>query len=147
MKEPAKLVTFGKGGDTVYYSRHCTGHGYGSPEHPHAADNANHDIPDGCPALDTRPATDTDAGWRWAIKGPMVDVDLESGIDRCPTPSPIMAMAMADNEYGSLLALQKVSTAKAGPLDSVPIAVFIEGWREHGARVGAYKDGQIVWEA
>ncbi len=46
---PAKLVTFGNGGDTVHFTRGCCSQGYGSPERPHAADPANKNIPDGTP--------------------------------------------------------------------------------------------------
>ena len=148
----AKLVEFGNGGDTVYFAKGSRCEGYGSPENPHAA--APHDdltIPDGTPAVDVRPAIETDDGYRWVFKGPLVNVDLpESEVDRCPQPDSLMACAMAGNEFGTLLALQEChrhsSPATAGPLDSVSTGVFVQGWREHGARIGHYQNGAIVWD-
>ena len=76
---PAKLVTFGAGGDSVHFTRGCYSQGYGTPERPHAADPATKNIPDGTPVVDTRPAVNTKEGFAWAIKGPLVDVDLAEG--------------------------------------------------------------------
>ena len=151
-KRIAKLVEFGRGGDTVYFGKGCTCSGYGDPDRPHAA--APHDdlvIPDGTPAVDVRPAIDTDEGYKWVFKGPLVNVDLpDSDVDRCPQPDSLMACAMAGNAFGGLLALQEVhrynSPKTAGPLDSVSIPVFVAGWREHGARIGHYLNGVIVWD-
>lgn len=53
----AKLVTFGRGGDTVYLGGGCTCTGYGKPDNPHAAKPDDgpdgYDFPDGCPAIDS----------------------------------------------------------------------------------------------
>lgn len=121
MAETIKLVTFGKGGDMAY----CGGPyrtrigGYGTPERPHAAESTpEHPIPDGTPALDLRPAVETIEGARWAIRGPMLDPDMDPN-----APGPF------------------------GAWDWAPIPVYIRGWREHGARVGHYHDGRIVWES
>ena len=145
----AKLVQFGRGGDTVYYGDGSTGTGYGNPDRPHAADLSRHTIPDGTPAIDVRAAVETDEGMRWAIRGPMVDVDLSAGaVAPCPEPSPIFAVAVADNQFGTLLSDQRASRASGesrGPLDSVSIREYLAGWRDHGARIGCYRDGQIVW--
>lgn len=148
----AKLVTFGRGGDTVYYSRNCHSTGYGNPDNPHAADPANHDIPDGTPVIDKRPAVETTEGFRWVVRGPMVDVDLEDGaVDRLPEPSPVMQAAMSGNSYGALLTIHAahkiIRKDEPGPLDSVSIREYIEGWRKVGARIGAYQNGMIVWES
>jgi len=149
----AKFIEFGDGGDTVYYGNGCRSHGYGSPEHPHAAVHEPPDtiLPDGCLALDIRPALETSEGVRHVFRGPMVDVDLEEGeVDTCPEPSMILRAGVAGNSYGSLLALQDVHRQAQpntpGPLDSVSIAEFVRGWVKLGARVGVVKDGEIVWE-
>ncbi len=151
MDRIGKLVTFGMGGDTVYYGAGCTGSGYGSPERPHAAEGKA--FPDGTPVIDKRPAVENGNGTRQAISGPMVNVDLEPGeVDACPEPSPIFATAMlqdSGNQYGSLLALQagaRVTEAQYGPLDSVDTATYVRLWREAGARIGQYIGGVIVWE-
>lgn len=150
----AKLVTFGEGGDTVYYGRGCTGTGYGNPENPHAArPSADCIIPDGTPAIDKRPAIATDDGYRWVFRGPMVNVDLDDGgYDPCPQPSALFAGAMAEGggSYGTMLALQACSRANSeprGPLDSVSIREYVDGWRDHGARIGHYENGQIVCDS
>jgi len=146
----AKLVTFGRGGDTVYYSHGVTGSGYGTPESPHAADPATLEIPDGTPVIDNRAAVLTDSGYAWVFRGPMVDVDLPCGtVDPCPTPSALFASAVQGNAYGTLLnlhAAHKVVSPAPGPLDAVDIQTYVNGWREHGARIGQYHNGVIEWE-
>ena len=37
MERTAKLVCFGRGGDSVEYGGGCHGSGYGTPENPHAS--------------------------------------------------------------------------------------------------------------
>jgi hypothetical protein len=146
----AKLVCFGRGGDSVEYGKRCHGSGYGTPERPHAADPKTCTIPDGTIAIDKRTAIETPAGYAWVFNGPMVNVDLQDGdCSECPEPSPIFAGAVAGNEYGSLLTLQaahKTAKKTPGPLDFVSIAEYVEGWRAVGARIGRYVAGKIVWE-
>jgi hypothetical protein len=151
-KKRAKLVCFGRGGDSVDWGRGCSSSGYGTPERPHAADMANRTdgqhIPDGCPVIDKREARDL---VRAAIMGPMVNVDLaDDGVDRCPVPSAMMAEALAGNQYGTLVTAQAVhraTSAAPGPLDRVSTAVYVEFWRAAGARIGHYQAGRIVWDA
>jgi hypothetical protein len=148
-KRIAKLVCFGAGGDSVEYGGGCHGSGYGSPERPHAAQIGDDlEIPDGTYAIDKRAAVETPEGYSWVFKGPMVNVDLPDGeVDRCPKPDPLFAAAVSGNEYGSLLAVhQATKRQRAGALDSVSIAEYVQGWREHGARIGRYQNSQIVWE-
>lgn len=146
----ARLVTFGRGGDTVYCNDSRIS-GYGRPDSPHAAEpSARLVIPDGTPALDLHPALDTTEGFKWAFQGPMVDANLpENAHTDCPSPSPMFAAAVAGNEFGTLLALQECSRHtrpnQPGPLDSVSIAEYVRGWKDHGARVGEYQAGRIVW--
>ena len=65
-------------------------------------------------------------------------------------PSPVFAAAMAEAPgFGSMLASQAAhgfGQETAGPLDSVSISKYINGWRDHGARIGHYRNGVIVWE-
>lgn len=139
-----KLVKFAGGGDIVYFSSH-TCSGYGSPEKPHAASGI--DIPDGTPVLDIRKAIETDAGFKWVFAGPMVNVSLEADeIKKCPQPNELFAEAVAENLFGQLLQLHKEISAKAGPLDSVSIPVYLAGWLNLGARVGYYKNNEIIWK-
>lgn len=150
----AKLVTFGRGGDTVEYSRWEHGSGYGSPENPHAADPTSHEIPDGCPVIDMRPAVDAGPGVAMAISGPMVNVDLEPGeVDAlCDTTPNLMAATMKaepGNAFGALLVNQEFARAqgrKYGPLDSVDLETYISLWREAGARIGTVQGGEFIWE-
>jgi hypothetical protein len=148
----AKLVCFGRGGDSVEYGGGCHGSGYGTPESPHAAaPSATCIIPDGTYAVDKRPALETAEGYSWVFKGPMCNPDIPDGeCDPCPVPSDLFASAVAENEYGQLLTLnaaQKAAGHKRSGLDSVSIAEYVQGWREHGARIGQYVNGQIVWES
>lgn len=149
---PAKLVTFGAGGDSVHFTRGCHSQGYGTPERPHAADPANKNIPDGTPVVDTRPAVKTKEGFAWAIKGPLVDVDLADGecspLDLDKNSLTAGAAAAANGTFAFLLALQlaaKHGVPKRGPLDLVSVAEYALGWKERGARVGHYEAGRIVW--
>lgn len=143
-----KLVVFGMSGDTVYLAKGHTISGHGSPERPHAGDGKRPFLRNGCPVIDLRPAIATTAGFKHVTHGPMVDVDLlVDVIDRCPEPEPLFAAAVAGNPYGTLLALQAASKAKAGPLDCVCISEYLAGWRALGARIGSYRDGAIVWDA
>ena len=148
MKDHAKLVVFNRSGHTIYLGNHRKLSGYRTPDEP-PTPSAELAIPDGTPALDIVHAVDTVDGFRMVIQGPMVDVDLLDGeISRCPTPSPLMAGAMAsdnDNAFGQLLALQAV-TEKPGPLDSICTVEYIERWRQAGARIGCYRNGKIDWE-
>jgi hypothetical protein len=146
----AKLVVFGGGGDTVHCGAGVTITGYGRPDNPHAACvKDDRIIPDGTPAIDIRAAIETDGGYSWVFEGPMVDVDLADGqVDQCPEPSEIFAEAVAGNPFGRLLAIQEAQRARkvrAGSLDSVSIAEYVAGWRKHGARIGEYRAGSIVW--
>jgi hypothetical protein len=141
-----KLVTFGAGGDIAYLGSGSTCSGYGDPDNPHAAEGA----PEGTPAIDMRNAKHSKEGIAMSVMGPMVDVDLaDDEIDRCPTPSNLMAGAMKDSHYGTMMALQaghKQTSDKAGPLDKVSTNEYIRLWRIAGARIGhVYRDG-IVWE-
>lgn len=168
-KQP-KLVTFGLSGHTVYFGRTDYGNGcYGTsrlegyddpdsflaPSRWWTDDYAT--TPDlrqleGVPFVDVRAAIETPAGRSWVFKGPMPDVDLPEGeIDRCPEPSPMLALAVSENAFGTLLSLAHAhrhsSNAKApGPLDSVPIAEYLAEWKAHGATVGHIRNGQFVPE-
>lgn len=157
-RKVAKLVCFGRGGHTIDFGRYewapghtatCTLSGYCSPDKPPQS-NWEDVIPDGCPVVDKLPAIETAAGYAWVFKGPMVDVDLLDGdCSECPQPSELFAGAMAGNSYGSLLAVHEITrqTQKRGALDHVSIREYIDGWREHGARIGRYESGRIVWES
>ena len=150
--EPAKLITFGAGGDTVYYSHGSYSQGYGTPEKPHAANPTTKNIPDGTPVIDTTPAAKTREGVAWALTGPMVNVDLAKG--ECNPmeinkDSLVAGAAGATNRtFAFLLALQIVAkngVPKRGPLDYVSIAEYALGWKEHGARIGHYEADKIIW--
>lgn len=155
MRKTAKFVTFGNGGDTVYYSATCRCSGYGSPENPHAAkEDSATEIPDGTPALDKRPALATDSGAMWAVVGPMVNVDLApGGIGKCPDLSdPRVADIVNSFSEGNVLlgiamGIQNCKQGDAGPLDEVDIETYVEGWVSRGARLGHYQKGEIVWES
>lgn len=144
----AKLVKFGRGGDTVYYGQGRTSSGYGNPDKPHAA--SGEDIPDGTPAIDTREATETEAGYKWVFKGPMLNPDIADGErDECPEPSLTMVGGLQGAYLSSAalaLAHKRSGSKEPGPLDFVGVREYVDGWRRHGARIGQYQGGRIVWE-
>lgn len=162
----AKLLHFGKRGHTLHGSN-VSSQGYEDPEsfvkpyhwwaHPKDQMSLHWGgwvIPEsGIPVVDVRAAVETDAGYSWVFKGPLLDVDIADGeIERLPDVSPFMLPAV--EAYGQVGALAETikarRTAKAGPLDGVGIADYVQGWREHGARIGRFfvRDGQgvIEWE-
>jgi hypothetical protein len=151
MAETIKLVTFGRGGDTAYCSDDkwgkCTISGYGRPDRPHAGESTDaRPIADGTPALDLLPAIETDEGFKWAFKGPMVDVDLAEEVERCPDASPMFAAAVSGNQFGTMLAVHAVTKgSRAGALDSVSIGEYVREWVNRGARLGHYRNGKIEW--
>ena len=149
-KRIAKLVEFGRGGDIVHYDENCHGSGYGDPEHPHAAKiDEGLEIPDETIAIDKRDAAETPVGFKWVFSGPMVNVDLPDGeCEACPAPSNIMASAMIGNQFGTMIAVHATSKVKQkrGSLDKVSIKEYVDGWRNHGARIGRYRGGNIIWE-
>ena len=147
----AKLVCFGRAGETVHCGGGVTISGYGSPDNPHAAEPGDGlVIPDGTPAVDKQDAVETSEGFSWVFRSPMVDVDLpDGGYAPCPTPSAIFAEAVSGNSFGGLLAAQsasRLSDESRGPLDFVSVSEYVDGWRIAGARIGKYADGQIVWD-
>jgi hypothetical protein len=175
-RKVARLLHFGRGGHTAYFSdlgpikySNCHLSGYEDPEsfcalyqwwaHPRGEMSSHwHDLSvpdDGIPVVDVRGAVETPAGMDWVFRGPMVDPDLPDGAaDELCAIDPMMAGAMAGNAFGQLAAFhtaQRASGARRGSLDSVSVREYVDGWREHGARIGrAFRnaDGsaRIVWE-
>lgn len=162
--EIAKLLRFTVSGHEIDFSKrgygHCNLSGYDDPEQFCARDNSwsTFNVPGGgVPVLDIRAAVETDRGYRWAIDGPMVDINLDNDeIDRLPDPCPLMAGALlaSGNEFGRLLVRHEAHrrrSAEPGPLDRVSIAAYLRGWKSHGARIGrAFRnaDGttRIAWD-
>jgi hypothetical protein len=148
--EVAKLVKFGNGGDTIYYSKGSTCSGYGTPERPHAAEGK--DIPDGTPCIDMREPCARSAGIKLSISGPMVNVDLAPGqVSRAGKITGIFAHAVTSepgNQFGQLINLHNSLEGKAeyGALDDVAIDIYLALWRAVGARIGNYQDNQPVWQ-
>ena len=155
MKNTARVLSFGKGGHTIYYSGHGTCSGYCDPESFINRDNHSDEVwpSDGVPVVDMRSAVDTKEGWSWVFKGPMLDPDIKDGeVDKCPALEPFHVVAFSG--FGSALLAgvsSQLTKERAGALDSVSTKEWVEGWRNHGARVGRcfVKDNQttIVWEA
>jgi len=107
------------------------------------------DTAEGAIVVDMREAVETAEGYFWAIRGPMADIGLsDETVDRCPNPSSIFANAVADNQFGTLLILQKACTGSGepGPLDSVSPRRYAQGWKARGARIGTIRNNAIVWE-
>ena len=154
------LVTFGRRGHTVYFKRNgdgsCEEQGYDSPEDFFAVSHWwAHDFAhrrdaksfEGVRWVDTRPAVETNAGYSWVFKSPLVNVDLAPGeVDALREVPALMASAMAGNSYGTLLAMQAAHNRSTGPgpLDGVDVETWVRGWKAHGARVGFIRGGKFV---
>lgn len=165
-KQP-RLVTFGRGGFSVYFGRHKDGElsysqsvlsGYDDPQdffqarkwwaHDYKTirDSAQYE---GVPFIDMREAVESGDGYSWAIKGPMVNVDLEpETCSPCPQPDALMVAGIAGNPdptFATLLVLNAATRATGrGCLDSVSIPEFVAGWKAHGATVGTIQDGKFI---
>lgn len=166
------MLHFGARGHTLYFSSpdysNCSSQGYCDPEsfvqpyhwwsHPKDQLSRNWDgyilADEGIPVVDVRPAIETAEGYSWVFKGPLLNVDLPDGeADECPMPSEILAFGLAHSGYGPLLldhAVARKTERKRSSLDSVSVSEYVQGWREHGARIGRFfvRDGQgvIEWE-
>ena len=163
------LVTFGKGGSSVYFLPRREGtlsyssstlQGYNTPEDFFATgrwwahDYATRVDPEqyeGVPYIDMRKAVETAEGVKMAIAGPMVGITLQpEEVEKCPVPSDILAYALASdegNQFGQLLTLNEVQRAakkKYGALDQVDIATYQQLWRDAGAEVGTIVGGKFV---
>jgi hypothetical protein len=170
-RQIAKLLHFGKRGSTLHYShqgyRHCESQGYEDPESwvkpfhwwtdpPEKMSLHWHDVEipaAGIPVVDVRDAVDTPAGHSWVFNGPLLDVDLPDGaVDRLPEVSSLLALGVAGNSFGTLLADHRRTkqTQDRGSLDTVSLSEYVAGWREHGARIGRFYvengAGRIEWE-
>lgn len=168
IKKRAGLLHFGARGHTIHASSE-TCQGYEDPEsfvrpyhwwaHPPEQMSLHWDsyeIPaEGVAVVDVRAAIETPEGYSWVFKGPLVDVDLaDDQVNECPMPSPILAFGLAQSGYGLLLADHVVAKnspqRKRSSLDSVSVSEYINGWREHGARIGRFfvrnGAGVIEWE-
>lgn len=161
------LITFGRGGATAYQTENGNSthrlSGYWDPEETftpyhwwsHPSDQMSHHVEpgtaEGAIVVDMRDAVATPEGYTWAIRGPMPDISLsDDAVERCPEPSPIFANAVADNQFGTLLTLQKAHNAagstEPGPLDYVSPRTFAAGWKKRGARIGTVRKNAIVWD-
>ena len=142
----AKLLKFGNGGHVIYFLnppyKNCTCSGYEDPEtfvkpyhwwaHPKDQISRHWDgyvfPPDGLPVIDLREAVETDPGYSWVFKSPMVNPDLPEG-----------AVERLDNRDGP-----------PRSLDCVSVSEYVRGWREHGAKIGKafIRDGACIieWE-
>lgn len=149
-KRPADIISFGRGGHRIQFGKNRTLSGYENPESFVKEMNAGFYerngcvILEGCPCVDIRKAIETKEGYKHVFSGPMCNPDLQEGqIEECPEPSPIFAAAVADNQFGQLLAVQKLQKAKepkkAGGLDMVSVAEYLRGWEAVGASVGVLK--------
>jgi hypothetical protein len=142
-----KLHKFAQYRDILYFTNKTQRSAYGTPEKPQASEGIT--IPDGTPALDIRAAIETDKGFAWVFAGPMLDPDIPDGqASLCPTPSACMLNGLegAFKTLATLQAAKPEAAAARGPLDMVGVAEYVEGWKKHGARVGAYAGGTIVWQ-
>lgn len=155
-----RLVTFGRGGHGIEFAGNCRHEsGYDRPEnffgprkwwaHDYTTQRDASQF-EGVPWVDMRPAVETSAGFSWAYRGPLVNVDLPpGGINRLGAVDPIMGRAMVESggEFGALLIMQaaaRLEKVAAGPLDYVDVWTFCAGWKKVGARVGIIKSGQFV---
>lgn len=159
---PPALVTFGRGGYTIYYQpvssetavSNMRTSGYSSPEdffkggHGSGKDAAPFE---GCPVIDMRAAARTPSGVRMAISGPMVSPALtDSEVEKCPTPSPLLEEGLRNSPVGGLVDLaakQRSAGVRAGAFDLVSVPEYMRLWRQAGARIGVVRGGVIEFEA
>ena len=159
------LITFGRGGHSVYHLpepcgnavSNLTSSGYRSPEN--FFENRRGDAADpkereaeiasfqGCPVIDMREAVKTAAGMRMTISGPMVDPGLaDEEVSKCPAPSAMLEEGLRNSQVGGLMALasaQRAVGVRAGAFDFVSVPEYVRLWRAAGARIGVVR-GQAI---
>jgi hypothetical protein len=169
-KSIARLLKFTVSGHALEYyeGTDTTGHcqGYEDPEsfpkpyhwwaHPPEQMSTHFEgyqfPPEGIPVIDIRAAVDTPEGYSWVFKSPLLDVRLPDGaVSRLPPiPEIMLPLLTASPEGRTALACQVLTQGRrAGALDNVSVEEFVQGWKEHGARIGRcfVQNGEcwIVW--
>ena len=144
------LISFGLGGHQMYFTDdpNCTLSGYDSPESLLKYKVKDYDGRyqlEGAVVIDKRECMSAAK----CFASPLVSTGLKPGeIDHFDTDlidSSMMCKAMMDepgNGFGSML---KVAKTGVGSLDSVAVDVYTAWWKDVGARIGRFEDGQIVW--
>ena len=123
--------------------------------YPESFRNCTYDLPHGgLPVLDIRDAIETPEGYAWVFRGPMCDPSLPDGvIDTFDEEHDwfTKALASAIPEFGGILEHHTYTVGQpARALDRVSINQYLQGWRDHGARVGILQiidnEPHITWE-
>jgi hypothetical protein len=139
------VLGFGLGGHSEDYSN-VTAHlsGYDSPEIWTPDEGVNYA---GCVVIDKRDVVMEKPSL--AYKSPLLDATSKE-IDRFSRhfmSSPV-AQAVAENST-TLAACARLHEStpedEPGPFDRVPVPVYLQWWKRHGARTGEVIGGRIVW--
>lgn len=95
---------------------------------------------------------------REVMRAPMLKLSLDpDGIDRFSdlrAEDSLMAQAMMaepGNQFGQVLRHEQADAAarperKLGSLDSVGLDIWLDWWRDRGARIGTVGEGGVEWE-
>lgn len=158
-KDHPKVVSFGAGGFTVYFESVPLGpnssqksklSGYDSPDSFFRGERGECPADyEGVPFVDMREAVKGAEGFRHALSGPMLDVDLPPGaVDKFTMPEGWLATCICEvsSQFGAMLALHLVSKRESAPgaLDYVSLPEWCALWKKAGARVGVIRSGQFV---
>lgn len=108
------------------------------------------EIVDGSPVVDLRPLDDLPNRVRLAWDAPMCDPNItDDSVDRWQGSDDMgFAPMIAGNYFGArgALAAMTTTTDTPGPYDHVSPWRLARYWSEHGARIGRFENGKVIWQ-
>ena len=150
MGKQVKFCSLGLGGNSMEYGGGCTRSGYlHSVEE--VAKHYAHELTEGVLLLDKRPVLEEQPGCAFA--SPMVNVDMQEGdVDRfmerlSSSDHIVLDMLKEYSGYGGVIQAAEVASeigAEYGPLDYVPIPVYVDWWVSRGAALYRWDGEQFV---
>lgn len=152
------LITFGRGGHTVYYlpeqryggTVESKTEGYDDPETLQSRwtdDYAEHQLENGTvPVIDLRARVEAPGGVALVIEAPLVKPGLEETERFSDLPADFAEPIMAAG-FGMTGLVTAARKKKYSGLDFVPVAAYVDYWRENGARIGSWDGTSYAWES
>lgn len=101
------------------------------------------DLEVGCLCVDKSALVGTPAFTSAVCRAPLASLKANPRPFNPDDVSPLMAAAVAGNEYGAILAGHSAGLFN---LDECGLEEYADYWRSNGARIGRFDGARIVWE-